>query len=112
DLSRAVGAKEIRHDEFWVPGHIPGRPLYPGVLMVESAAQLCSYLLKIRMDDGRFLGFTRVEGTSFRAQVVPGDTLILMVKEVQFRPRGFTCDGQGFVRDSLVFETRISGMTI
>ena len=40
----AVATKELKSDEFWVRGHIPGRPLFPGVLMIESAAQLCCYL--------------------------------------------------------------------
>ena len=36
-LGRIVGYKDVRADEFWVPGHIPGRPLLPGVLMLEAA---------------------------------------------------------------------------
>lgn len=35
-----VGYKDISHNEFWVRGHIPGRPLMPGVMMLEAAAQL------------------------------------------------------------------------
>src|SRR5690242_5590200 len=38
-----VGYKDVRHDEFWVRGHMPGYPLMPGVLMCEAAAQLVSY---------------------------------------------------------------------
>src|SRR5579862_8779486 len=40
---RVIGYKDVRPDEFWVPVHIPGRPLLPGVLMIESAAQLASF---------------------------------------------------------------------
>ncbi|MCA9285815.1 MAG: beta-hydroxyacyl-ACP dehydratase [Phycisphaerales bacterium] len=110
DRSAAVGAKEVTEHEFWVPGHIPGRPLMPGVLMIEAAAQLSSYLFKVKTAEERFLGFTHVDKTSFRGQVVPGDTLFLVVKEVLFRPRRFTCDAQGFVNGRIAFETRISGM--
>ena len=39
-----VGYKDVRADEFWVPGHIPGRPLLPGVIMIEAAAQLAAWL--------------------------------------------------------------------
>src|SRR5690349_5756796 len=38
-----VGYKDVRADEFWTRGHMPDYPLLPGVLMCESAAQLCSY---------------------------------------------------------------------
>jgi len=39
-----VARRDVRQDEFWVRGHIPGRPLLPGVLMIETAAQLASYM--------------------------------------------------------------------
>ncbi len=35
-----IGYKDVRHDEFWVPGHIPGRPLFPGVLMIETVGRV------------------------------------------------------------------------
>ena len=38
-----IGVKDITDHEFWVRGHIPGRPLMPGVMMIECAAQLCAY---------------------------------------------------------------------
>src|SRR4030088_3029906 len=39
----AAGYKDVRADEFWVRGHLPGYPLMPGILMCEASAQLCSY---------------------------------------------------------------------
>lgn len=41
-----IGYKDISNSEFWVRGHIPGRPLMPGVIMLEAAAQLCTYYYK------------------------------------------------------------------
>ena len=41
-----VGYKDIGPDEFWVRGHMPGMPLMPGVIMCESAAQLCGYFVQ------------------------------------------------------------------
>ncbi|OYV84519.1 MAG: beta-hydroxyacyl-ACP dehydratase, partial [Planctomycetia bacterium 21-64-5] len=39
-----VGYKDVRADEFWARGHMPGMPIMPGVMLCECAAQLCSYL--------------------------------------------------------------------
>jgi 3-hydroxyacyl-[acyl-carrier-protein] dehydratase len=112
DMTRAVGVKHVRDDEFWVPGHIPGRPLYPGVLMIEAAAQLSSflYLQRTSRHEPRFLGFTHCDRTVFRGQVVPGDKLLLLVREIRFGVRRFSCHGQGVVDGTLVFETEVTGM--
>ena len=108
--SAAIGIKEIRNDEFWVPGHIPGRPLFPGVLQIEAGAQLSSFVLTERLKEAPFLGFTRVSDCSFRGQVVPGDTLVLCTKEVKVNRRRFITDTQGIVSGKIVFEARITGM--
>jgi 3-hydroxyacyl-[acyl-carrier-protein] dehydratase len=112
DQSMAVGVKHVRDDEFWVPGHIPGRPLLPGVIMIEAAAQLSSVLYKLRSQEEQFLGFTRCEDTTFRGQVVPGDTLYLISREVTFRARRFISQNQGIVNGSIVFESKITGMVL
>jgi len=112
ERSAAVGYKDVGHDEFWVPLHIPGRPLYPGVLMIEGAAQFAGYLMSLRLPKAGFIGFVGCDNVRFRGQVVPGDRLILMGKEVQFKTRRFICDVQGVVDGKLVFEARITGMPI
>ena len=106
----AIGIKEIRDDEFWVTGHIPGRPLYPGVLQIEAGAQLSSFILAERFKDAPFVGFTRVTDCSFRGQVIPGDTLVLCTKEVKVNRRRFITDTQGIVSGKIVFEAQITGM--
>jgi len=109
----ALGVKRVRGDEFWVPLHIPGRPLMPGVLMIEAAAQLCSaFFQRHRTKGGKFLGFTRCDETTFRGQVVPGDMLYLLSQEVSARPRRFVSRTQGLVNDKLVFESKITGMVM
>jgi 3-hydroxyacyl-[acyl-carrier-protein] dehydratase len=107
-----VAVKDVRQDEFWVRGHIPGRPLLPGVLMIEAAAQMCSVYYKLVQNDPRFLGFGGVDNVKFRGQVVPGDRLILLGKAVEIRNRRAVFDTQGVVGDRLVFEARITGMPI
>jgi 3-hydroxyacyl-[acyl-carrier-protein] dehydratase len=111
--SRVVGVKYVTEDEFWVPLHIPGRPLMPGVLMIEAAAQLCSIQFHFRSPPSdRFVGFTRCDETVFRGQVIPGDTLHLIAAEVSFNPRRFVSRAQGFVGDRLVFESKLTGMAV
>jgi 3-hydroxyacyl-[acyl-carrier-protein] dehydratase len=109
---RIVAFKEVRPNEFWVRGHIPGRPLLPGVVMIEAAAQMCSFYFKYVQKDSRFLGFGGVDAVKFRGQVVPGDRLILLGQAVELRSRRAVFDTQGVVGDRLVFEARITGMPI
>jgi len=108
----AVGLREVRPDEFWVRGHIPGRPLLPGVLMIESAAQMASYVSQQIRSYDRFLGFGGVDGVKFRGEVAPPAKLYLIEKMVEVRSRRTICDAQGFVEGRLVFEARITGMPI
>lgn len=107
-----VGYKDISNDEFWVRGHIPGRPLMPGVLMLEAAAQLCTYYYKKTTQDDRFLGFGGIDKVKFRGKVVPGDKLILIAKNKELRARRAIFDTQGVVDGKLVFEGVIIGMVV
>jgi 3-hydroxyacyl-[acyl-carrier-protein] dehydratase len=111
-MTVAVAFKDVRDDEFWVPGHIPGRPILPGVLMIEAGAQLASFMTMHRTEGLKFIGFVGCDNVKFRKQVEPGDRLILLGKGIKFHPRRCTCDVQGLVRGSLVFEARITGMSI
>ena len=108
----ALGVKHVREDEFWVPGHIPGRPLLPGVLMIEAGAQLSAILYSNRAPKIRFIGFTRCDEVVFRSQVVPGDTLYLLSQEVNFGTRRFVARTQGIVNDKIAFEAKITGMAL
>jgi 3-hydroxyacyl-[acyl-carrier-protein] dehydratase len=116
DHHEAVAYKDIGADEFWVPGHIPGRPLFPGVLMIEAAAQLASFVILRRFaadgDPHPFMGFVGLDSVKFRGQVVPGDRLIVIGQLVEYRQRRCICDTQGWVHDTLVFEARITGMVM
>jgi 3-hydroxyacyl-[acyl-carrier-protein] dehydratase len=110
DHSQALAFKDIRSDEFWVPGHIPGRPLFPGVLMIEAAAQLASYLTLIRLPGESFLGFAGVDQVKFRGAVVPGDRLLILGSQIEFRKRRSICNAQALVNGNIVFEAIITGM--
>ena len=107
-----VGYKDVSNSEFWVRGHIPGRPLMPGVIMLEAAAQLCNYYYKKTTMDDRFLGFAGIDKVKFRGKVIPGDKLILIAKNKELRSRRAIFDTQGMVNVNLVFEVFIIGMVV
>jgi len=109
-----VGFKDIRADDWWASDHIPGRPLFPGVLMCEAAAQLCSYdyLCKATIPAGTFLGFGGMDGTRFRGVVEPPSRLVIAAKPEKVRSRMFTYSAQAFVDRQLVFETQIIGVLV
>lgn len=111
-LPRAIGYKDIRDDEFWVQGHIPGRPIFPGVLMIEAAAQFASFLTMRVFDKVDFIGFAGVTDVKFRGQVVPGDRLHILIEGINMKPRRSICLAQGVVNGQLVFEGKITGMPI
>ena len=108
----AVGIKKVKEDEFWVSGHIPDRPIYPGVLMIEAAAQASSILYHLNANSNHFMGFTRCDNCSFRGQVLPGTTLAIVSIIRKFQRRRFVCDVQGYVDSQFVFEAKITGMMI
>ena len=105
-----VAYNDIGHDEFWVPGHIPGRPIFPGVLMIEAAAQLSSFITLKKLGEPAFMGFAGVDDVKFRGQVKPGDRLIILAHEIENRRRRSICQTQGLVDGNLVFEATIRGM--
>lgn len=105
-----VAYKDIGADEFWVPGHIPGRPIFPGVLMIEAAAQLSSFLTLKKLGDEAFMGFAGVDNVKFRAQCKPGDRLYILAHEVEHRRRRCISHCQGVCNGQLVFEATINGM--
>jgi 3-hydroxyacyl-[acyl-carrier-protein] dehydratase len=108
-----AGYKDVRPDEFWVRGHMPGYPLMPGVLMCEAAAQLCSYYVaEMGLLQGDFLGFGGLENVRFRAPVRPGDRLVLIGKGVRFNRRQVTFNVQGFVGATMVFHADVLGVAM
>jgi 3-hydroxyacyl-[acyl-carrier-protein] dehydratase len=108
-----LGYKDVTDQEFWVRGHIPERPLMPGVIQIEAAAQLLSFFVKRIFEEKGFVGFGGIDRAKFRAVIEPGCRLYLLghVTEAR-RGRRYICDVQGVVDNSLVFEATISGMHV
>jgi len=107
-----LGYKDVREDEFWIRGHIPGRPLMPAVMMVEAAAQLSSFFVKHIYKLGCFVGFAGIESAKFRSIVEPGQRLYLLCHITMFKRRKYTCSIQGVVGNTMVFETVVSGLEV
>lgn len=110
ELGRIIGYKDVRTDEFWVPYHIPGRPLLPGVLMVEAGAQLASFYSRMFEGWTGFVGFSGAEEVRFRNQVPPGCRMYILGQKISARHRRISCKVQGLVDGNLVFEATIIGV--
>ena len=110
----AVGFADITEKDFWVRGHFPDRPLMPGVLMCEAAAQLSSYYArKAKLAENGTVGLGGLDSIKFRGPVLPGDRLILMLKRGRVRHTVmFTAEFQGFVNDVLVVDGVIKGVVL
>jgi 3-hydroxyacyl-[acyl-carrier-protein] dehydratase len=107
-----VGVKVLTMDEFWVRGHIPGRPLMPGVLMIECAAQLCAFWTMKKQPEMGFVGFAKCDDTRFRGTVTPPSELVMIARLVELNRRRAVALCQGLVGGNLVFESRITGMSV
>jgi 3-hydroxyacyl-[acyl-carrier-protein] dehydratase len=113
-----VGYHDVRSDAWWAKDHIPGRPIFPGVLMVEASAQLGSFDFfqrhpEIPVD---FIAFTGIDDTRFRAPVEPPSRLYFVGQGLRNRVHGgkamFSYRFQGLVDGKIVFEAGISGMQL
>ncbi|MEI6325756.1 MAG: 3-hydroxyacyl-ACP dehydratase FabZ family protein [Gemmataceae bacterium] len=108
-----IGYKDVSGDEFWAKGHMPGMPIFPGVLICESAAQICSFhALTETVIGGDFVAFGGMENVRFRAMVRPGDRLVMVAKAGKINRRQMNYAVQGFVGQTLVFHGDIIGMAV
>jgi 3-hydroxyacyl-[acyl-carrier-protein] dehydratase len=107
---RAVALKRVREDEWYLRGHFPGRPVMPGVLIVEAMAQTGAVaVLSEEENRGRIALFAGIDDTRFKRIVEPGDELQLECTLEQVRgpiARGkarATVDGELAARGTLTF---------
>ena len=103
---KAVGLKNVTFNEPYFPGHIPGKPLMPGVLQIEAMAQVGgTILMQIPELKGKFFAFAGIDKVRFRRPVVPGDQLIMTVELLALkRQRIAKMKGKGEVDGQLAVE--------
>jgi len=108
-LKRVVGIKNVTINESHFQGHFPGKPIMPGVLIIEAMAQTGGLLLLQEVPDreNKLLYFVAVDGARFRRPVVPGDQLKLEIKVVSWRGDFCKLDGRATVDGQLAAEATL-----
>jgi beta-hydroxyacyl-ACP dehydratase FabZ len=98
--------KNVSVNEPYFQGHFPGKPIMPGVLILESMAQAGAFLVLYNLEDPLSKGmfFSAVEKSKFRKPIVPGDQIILEMKLLKFRLGTVKLSGKAYVDNQLVAE--------
>jgi len=110
---RIVGIKNVTYNEPFFPGHFPGRPIMPGVLIVEAMAQTAGILVfnSLPQEPNKppiyFLG---IDNARFRKPVIPGDQLHLELEITKHRQSIWGFKGKALVDGKLVAEAELLAM--
>ena len=109
---RIVGIKNVTVNEPFFQGHFPGRPVMPGVLILEAMAQVGAVLALKSMGDATHpvVYLTGIDGAKFRRPVVPGDQLRFEIDVVKKRTPFWKMQGKAFVEEELVCEAQVTAM--
>ena len=100
-----VGVKNVTVNEQFFTGHFPGRPVMPGVLIIEAMAQTAGILMLSRPENqGKLAYFMSMDKVKFRKTVVPGDRLLLKVDVVRIKSRTIQIRGAAYVEDKIAAE--------
>ncbi|MCR9243651.1 MAG: beta-hydroxyacyl-ACP dehydratase [bacterium] len=111
----AVGYKDWDDDPWWAKGHIPGRPIMPGVLMIEGAAQVASFLIKKsnQWAEDEFIGLAGLNNVRMRGIVEPPARVYFVSGNVRLSGRRLArMPAQVFCNGEMKMETELLGVML
>lgn len=109
---RIVGFKNVTINEPFFQGHFPKHPIMPGVLIIESMAQVGGVLAfkSTKGNEGQLVFFLGIDKAKFRKPVYPGDQLRIEVEVIQERPPFWRLKGMAYVDGKLAAEAELKAM--
>ena len=111
----AVGIKNVTANEPYFQGHFPGKPIMPGVLIIEAMAQTAATLVVYTIGDdvkGSLVYFMSVENARFRKMVRPGDTLRVHVERIHKRGNVWKFKAEAKVNGVVCAEATYTAMIV
>ena len=111
----AVGIKNVTINEFYFPGHFPGQPVLPGVIIIEAMAQTAAVLVVETLGpdaEGKLVYFMTINDARFRKPVGPGDTLRVHVQKLHNRRNVWKFRGEARVDGNLMAEATFAAMIV
>ena len=102
---RAIGIKNVTINDYFFRGHFPGKPVMPGVLILEAMAQVGGVMLLSQKENrGKIAFFMSIDNAKFRKVVVPGDQLVFEVTAVKIKSKTGQVQGKATVNGQIVAE--------
>lgn len=102
---RIVALKNVTVNEEFFNGHFPQRPVMPGVLIIESMAQVAGLVMLVQDEHkGKIPFFTGIDNARFRRTVIPGDQLILEIDVLRIKGNVGKVRGKALVGDEVAAE--------
>ena len=110
----ATGIKNVTMNEPFFQGHFPGRPIMPGVLMIEGMAQTAGAVCAEEYDTGepKSVLFTTIDKAKFRRSAFPGDVLFYKIRQVRKKRGIFKFDCIAEIDGNKIAEAQIGAMMI